>query len=183
MQIVGRDTAVEKQFLVGMIVSDTFLKRIFPLVKPEYLALPSAVKVAGWVLDYFAKYAKAPGRELVNIFEERRRGLKEPEAEWIKGFLSELSAEYESRESFNADYLFDRCTKYLRSRKLQVSTRTIQELLDKGKDEQAEALWLAGMKMPASMGLGIDPFNPATVKALYERDDERAFEPATSANS
>ena len=173
MQIIGKDSAVEKQFLVGMIVSDTFLKRIFPLVKPGHLALPSVAKVAEWVLDYFEKYAKAPGRELMNIFEERRRGLKESEAEWISGFLKELSEGYEGREDFNEDYLFHRCAKYLKVRKLQVSTRTIQDLLDKGKDEQAEALWLEGMKMPMAMGLGIDPFDPETIKTLYERDEER----------
>lgn len=173
MQIIGKDTAIEKQLLVGMIVSDTFLKRVQPLLTPKYLALPSVARVSGWILDYFGRYAKAPGRELVNIFDERRHSLQETESEWIAGFLSELSDEWEGRENFNVDYLFDRVVKYLKIRKLRISARSVQELLDKGKEEQAEALWLEGMKMPASDYLGIDPMDPATVKRLYEEEEVR----------
>lgn len=173
MQIVGRDTAIEKQILVGVIVSDTFLKRLHPLVQPAHLALPSVGTVMGWVSDYFSRYGKAPGRELMNIFEERRGGLQEAEAEWIGGFLSELSAEWEGRESFNEEYLFDRSVQYLRSRRLRVSAKAVQALLDKGRDEQAEALWLAGLKMPATDHQGIDPFDSATVKRMFTEEDAR----------
>ena len=172
MRVRKVDATVERQLLIGMIVSDEFLKRILPVFEYDYLDTGPAKRVAEWVIDYFDRYNKAPQAMIQDIFKERASGLDESVVEWIQEFLSSISSEYE-KQGFNKDYLFDQSIKYFKRQRLWKASRRVQELLDKGRLEQAEEVWLSSMRLPEADDLGIDPFDPATIKRLYTVDRER----------
>ena len=172
MRATRVDTSVEKQLLVGMIMSDDFLKRITPVLDINYLDLTPARTVAGWVLEYWEAYRKAPKAMMREVFDNRRAALSEEHAEWISEFLAKLSNHYE-KEGFNENYVFDNSVNYFRRQRLLRSTAEIKQLLERGQVAEAEHLWLQGAKLPVATDVGIDPFDPATVRELFRRDEHR----------
>ena len=45
----------ERQLLIGMIISDSFIKRIYPIIKYEYFDSKISATVGKWAIDYFLK--------------------------------------------------------------------------------------------------------------------------------
>lgn len=171
MKVTNIDMSVEKQMLTGMIVSDSFLKKIEPVYDPEFIDVDAVRLVAKWALDYHGKYSKAPGAMIQDIFRDRSRGLKDADAEWISEMLAGLSGEYE-RLGFNEQYLFDRVVGYFRRQKLEKSSRKVLELLEREKLEDAEDVWLNSMRLAEADDLGFDPFDEETAKRLFDADME-----------
>ena len=171
MRISQIDVSIEKQLLTGMIVSDSFLKRMAAVYRPEYVDVEAVRLVAKWALDYHAKYGKAPGAMIQDIFKDKGRSLKEAEAEWIGELLSKLSGEYE-RLGFNEQYLFDRAVQYFRRQKLEKSSKKVLELLEREKLEEAEDIWLNSMRVAEADDLGFDPFDEKQALELMASDRE-----------
>lgn len=167
------DSSFEKRMLVGMIMSDTFIKKVKPVFDLDYLDLSAVKKVSEWVLDYYGAYGRAPKAVIQDIFSDKVRTLKEEDVEWIEGFLSKLSEDYE-KEGFNESYLFDETTKYFRRQRMLRSAKGVQDLIERGKDEQAQQLWTDSMLLPDDSDLGVDPFNEEDVQRMYEKEQVRA---------
>ena len=62
----------EKDILIGMIISDQFLKAIQPVYKKEYFTLPYTKIVSSWIMKHYEDYGKNPGKEIATIFESKR---------------------------------------------------------------------------------------------------------------
>ena len=139
------DIEIEKQLLIGLIVSDTFLKRIIKVVDMNLLELDTSRILVKWVVSYFKKYNKAPGNMIQRIFEEQNVLLDDAECDWIENFLINLNNEYE-KKGFNEAYLFDRCVEYFKKQHLKKSSKKIMSLLEQGKIKDAEDIWLKKMK-------------------------------------
>ena len=89
------DARIERQILTGMIVSDRFLGEIRPLCTPDVFQAEMARRVAGWCLDHYQKYQKAPGRHIEDIFLKHKEGVGEQriaddEAALIEEFLRSI---------------------------------------------------------------------------------------------
>ena len=67
----------ERSILIGLIVSEDFLKVIRPRLSPQIriLAVPYAQIVAKCCTDFFDDFGRAPGREIQSIFQDKRSGL------------------------------------------------------------------------------------------------------------
>jgi hypothetical protein len=137
-------TKLERDIITGMIVSTSFLKKVeslydrFPIppLNAEY-----ARTVAEWCLEYFRNHESSPGKHIQDIFEARKGSFNnEAKAELVEKFLKNLSEEYESRESFNESYLFDRADKYFRLRHAEYRNRHLADAIFRQDVESAEAV-------------------------------------------
>jgi len=163
----------ERQLLIGLITSDTFIKKILPVYEHDYLDSLSVKTMAGWAFEYYKAYGKAPGLHIQDIFNEKKKRLKEEEATWFRNFLVELDARAEKSGGFNEDYLFRNCVKYFGRQKLRKNAEKVLDLLEDDKQDQAERVWLDSMKIPEAGDLGIDPFDTNTVKKLFGKEKKR----------
>ena len=166
------NTDVERQFLIGLIASDSFAKKILPIFEYEYLDLSAAKTISKWCIEYHRKYNRAPQAVIQDIFNDKKKSLKEEDSKWIEEFLVRISEEY-SKQGFNEEYLFGSCVKYFKRQKLLKATEKVQELLERNKDDQAQQVWLDSISIPEVDDLGIDPFNFGTVRRLFTRQESR----------
>jgi hypothetical protein len=102
------DEFFERKIIIGLIVSDDFISHVARVYTTDCLGSPPAKTLAGWCLDYYKKYSKAPGRDIEGIFAHKVRGgsLSGARADDIESILLGLSEEH-SREHFNVEYLLD----------------------------------------------------------------------------
>lgn len=166
------DADIEKQLLVGLITSDSFVKRVLPVFEYDYLDLPPVKKMSKWCIEYYRKYDRVPYAVAQDIFNDRKRELDEDEAKWMYEFLLQLSEKAE-KQGFNEEYIFDCCVKYFRKQKLLKASKKVQDLLADGKDDQAQRVWLDSMSIPEADDLGTDPFDLRTVKKVFAREKAR----------
>lgn len=147
---------IERQIVIGLIVSTDFLQRIRPMWETRLLKATSAQRLSQWAIEYFDKYHKAPGLHIEDIyFEKLREGYIEKDlAEDIEEDLRDLSEEYE--ESFNLQYALDSADKYLNERHLSLHLEKVQELIDSGEPGEARELALAYCGFSAPLANEID---------------------------
>ena len=163
---------IERRIATGMIISSDFLRIILPTFKLEMLQSSMARIIAGWCVDYFKQYTRAPGRDIESIYAVKlREGLDQDQAEAIELILSGLSDEYE-RGKFNTDYLVDEARKYFSERRLQLHLQQIKDEMDAGALTEAERI-ASGFTPIAKETHNIeDPFLPSAVIDAFEKGQE-----------
>ena len=169
MRVVDVDSSTEKNILIGMIMSTTFLAKIIPIFDYDYFDVPASVTVSKWVVEYFARYTKAPQAVIQDIYTKKVMTIDEDDAEWIGIFLKSLSKEYE-KQGFNESYLFDVAMRYFKRQKLSNSSKQVLKLLEQDKVEEAEETWLDSMKMPGDIDTGLNIFDPEVARQLMKPD-------------
>ncbi len=83
------DESLEKNILIGMIMSTSFLNKLTPLFNTDYLDMSASVTVSKWILDYYSRYKTAPQAQIQTIFEDKGRRLTDADHEWTNSFLGE----------------------------------------------------------------------------------------------
>jgi hypothetical protein len=132
------DTSLEKRIAIGLIVSSQYIKELLPLLNLNYLQNSYIRTISRWCLDYYDTYEKSPLNNIQQLYDTRKDGLKEGEAELISQVLDDISKQYENSDAFNVDYLLDQTTVYFKKRELEITAGNIQVLLDQGKINEAE---------------------------------------------
>ena len=94
----------ERNLLIGLIVNDEFIKKLYPILKPELLTKYGRT-IAKWCLDYYSEYEKAPGIEIQDIYQRREKELDEDTGEIVAKTLSSLSNALLYKEIYDS-YLF-----------------------------------------------------------------------------
>ena len=119
---------VEKELLIGLIVSNDFIKQIAPILNVAYLQASSSKLIARWCLDYYDNYSKAPSELIQDIYLQNKSQLNEEDSIIIAKVLSHISETYASTEKdkFNIPYMIDKASNYIRQRRLVL----LQEQLD-----------------------------------------------------
>lgn len=120
----------EKRLLIGCIVSDNFINRIFKAVRPEYLQTNAGRTIFKWISDYFNKYKKAPGRSIDDIFNDNIVSVLDSEAEVIREFFKVLGKQY--NQEFNEGYYYDSAMKMLQLNALKVLHTELAVCIDRG---------------------------------------------------
>lgn len=171
------DNSVEKAITTGMVVSTQYLKDVRAIYAPDLLAIPYARIVAQWCLDYYERYAEAPGRYIGDIFESHRRnGLAADQAELIEDFLAGLSDEYEHAEAgkFNAAYLLDQTELRFEARNQELLIQDIKALHAKGDFRAAEELLTGYKRISRPTSDGCEPLSDmAVIQRAFDEDDSR----------
>src|SRR6056297_1197110 len=135
------DKHIERRIVIGLIVSDTYIKEISRFWDPRVLQAPMAQRLASWCLEYFEKYEKAPGKDIEGIYLQKlKAGLPKDIAEDIEeDILPDLSDEYD-RSHFNVQYLMDQTKAYFRERNLNLFADQITGMVSQGDLTEAETL-------------------------------------------
>jgi len=134
---------VERQIIIGMIISTDYLKNINKIWDISYLQSSPAKIICSWCIEYFNQYGQAPMRDIESIFYDKlshNQINKDDAEEFEEDILPGLSDEYERSEKFNSKYLFDKTIQYFKERKIKQHNEQVQQLVDEGKHEEAEQL-------------------------------------------
>ena len=133
---------IERKIIISAIVSTEFLQQVKPVWDISLFESATAKMIATWIWEYFEKYAKAPNRDIENIFYSKLQDNKLPKeiAEEIEDeILPGLSAEYENSE-FNLEYILAEAQKYFKKRKLLILSQNLETLTNSGEEDKAEKL-------------------------------------------
>lgn len=166
------DNHLESLMLTGMIVSSKFLQEFQPLYRPDLIEMPFVRTVAGWCLDYWKQYRKAPGVHIQDIYSSHaRNGLNKDQAEMIGDFLTSISREHERAKKFNVDYLLTQAEARFKEQSLSHLAEDIKTLLSEGRTQEAELLQVGYKKIERPTSTGINPFTDQN--AIYEAFESR----------
>ncbi len=169
------DLSVEKMLLTGLIVNDQFAKKITPILRIEFLQSRWTRSVAKWCADYFNRYGIAPGNSIRQIYDERSRSgeLDETGARMVGEFLERLSNEYQSGDTFNAQYIADICIPYLKERYIRGICGDVGVMLDAGDISGAENAMKSFMRIetPTTEGVDILRDKDSIIKAFSAEDN------------
>ena len=130
---------IERRILIGLITSTEFNERMSNKWSVQLLESATAKRLATWVIEYFKKYNKAPGKDLEGIFYQKmKNGLPKDLAEEIEqDILPELSEE-SIENPINVDYLVDEAITYFNERHLLRYHEEGSALVKNGNLSEAE---------------------------------------------
>jgi hypothetical protein len=172
------DNHLESLIITGMIVSDRFLQDVQTIYSPPLMAVPFARTVAGWCLDYWKKFGKAPGVHIQDIYNSHaRNGLGEDMTALIGKFLESISTEYERSEQFNVDYLLAQAETRFKETSLKNLSEDIQACISQGQTVEAEQLLSEYKFVERPQTTGINPLTDRTAiyQALERREEDTLF--------
>jgi len=162
---------IERQIIIGLIVSIEFLQQVRPIWKAKILKSVTAQRLGQWCIEYFDKYHKAPEKAIETIYHEKLREghLQKDLAEDLEEMIAGLSDEYE--ESFNLQYILDKTSGYFKERDLEIHQQQIKDLIDRGEVGEAELVASAytGISVEISNDLDLsDPNIPLKVENAFK---------------
>jgi hypothetical protein len=132
---------IERQILIGMIISDDFLRQIHELWTPKLMKTKLSKRISKWCVEYYKEYGQAPKQDMETIYIDKLKAekLQDAEAELIEDLLADLSDEYDRRK-LNVKYLLTKTKEYFIERGLEEHHSEIRQLLENGDVEEANAL-------------------------------------------
>ncbi len=168
----------ERALITNMIVNDRFCREIVPVFRPALLQTGYAREVSGWVLEYWGQYKKAPGRDIQNIYQHKRKSLRDDEeADNIAEFLRRLSAEYESKDVHNVDYAVQLAVHYLKTRSLEVLREQIDGALAEGNPLKGEQYLSTYTRVEPPMGEGVSVLrDPDKIITAFMEEEDVLFQ-------
>ena len=119
----------EKELLIGLIVSDEFIKQLAPIVHTKYLQATSSKTILGWILEYYEQYNEAPKQFIQEIYEQHKTVIAEADASIIAKVLKHVSDTYTLKEKYNVVYMIDRARFYIDERKLTILIEEVETAL------------------------------------------------------
>lgn len=170
------DEFIERRIIIGLIVSDSFIERIYKNWNSDLLISPTARMLARWSIKHYKKYHKAPGRDIEGIFAHHlKKGLSQERGEDIENILESLDDEY-THTTFNVEYLLDQTRDYFKERHLRNLSGSIQNELDGGNIIEAEQLASTYQSFTTDKDdrLSIDPFTKKAKPVIEQAFAERA---------
>lgn len=137
----NKDGRKERKILTAMITDPIFLGRVTSDWEPKSLTLASdwSNKIAGWCMDYFQRYGKAPGKEIESLFRGWADKITDKDmTKSIEQYLVSLSGEYEtlSLES-NTKFLFDQAGEYFEEVRATNLSESLRGKLAAGRVKEA----------------------------------------------
>lgn len=159
MRIRKVDRKIERHILIGMIVSTNYLSFISTKIDKHDLQNSYASIVAGWCLDYFKKYEKAPGKHIQEIFEyhNKKEEIGDNEVDMIEKLLEEISEQYSEQDDINVDFLLDKTEEYLKKNEIQRVMVDVENKLNEGNVKGAENEILNMKPVQITSKDGLDP--------------------------
>lgn len=130
----------EKLVLTGLIVSTDFISKVKPIYNKRSMSSKWAKTIAGWCLDYYNEFDKAPMEAIKDIYDCEHTKLDPEDAGLIKDHLHSLNDEFERSDLFNFQYALKQAQYFFRKKSLEKLNREISELVEGGDVDQAAEL-------------------------------------------
>lgn len=155
MKIEYTSGSPERRVLVGMIVSDVVLGRVASrwekggLLRSEWANL-----VGEWCVQHYARYKKAPGKDIAAWYEGwAASGADEDTAQLVGKFLASLAGEHvKLGKEINPDLVSDAAATHFNRVKLEKFRDALEGLLE--RDEVEKAMRLKDALSAVEMGPG-----------------------------
>lgn len=178
MKSVKHDGMRQRQILIGMMTSKPVLATIAAHWEPTLFDSKWERLVAGWAVDHYRKYKKAPKKAVEGYYAQwASNGHKDDEVvEMVEGFLHSLSSEYERNGSAPAvDFLLDQANQHFNLVRLREHKERLEALLEDGKIDDARELARAYKGVEVGKGSAIKPLGDESVMVAAFAPDQ--FEP------
>lgn len=131
--------------------------------------------VARWCMSYYNKHGKAPVNHINDLFNARKRKLKEDEADLIEDLLNDAATEYQNKSKFNVDYMSEQALGYFKNRHLALLRDNITSYLEDDKPEKAEVEVANFRNISKKLSTWSNPFDIPSARGLLLRQDENFF--------
>jgi hypothetical protein len=171
------DLGPERALVTFLIVSDKFINRVAPILRPSQLKTGYAREIAAWALEYWEKYRAAPGRNIQDIYQHRKAEVTDDDdADNLGEFLRRLSEDWEKAGPTNIPHAVDEAVRYLKIRSLQVLRDDLEDALDNGDPLKAEQFVarFSRIEPPTGSAVSLLRDTQAVTSALME-EEERLF--------
>jgi len=165
--------SIERRIITGIIVSTEFIQETQKIWNTQLLESSTARQLAGWVLEYYEKYNKAPEQNIQSIYYAKAEGLQKDMAEDIEEILDGLSDEYEN-EKFNLPYLLDQTRAYFKEKHLSRHSDEIKGYISEGDLLEAEKIACDYKPLSNESGTDLDLSSTVALKRV-----EKAFKEAS----
>lgn len=166
----------ERMVVVGMMTSRSVLGPIVARWEPGLFASRYASLIAGWCVDHYKRYHRAPGRDIVGYFDEWAATSKDRDTiEAVESLLASFSEEYEKlKKTVSPDYVVDRAAKIFNINKLADLKNTIEADLENGDGDKAEERVTKFRRVELGLGSGIEVLTDeeAMTSAFEARDGD-----------
>lgn len=173
MKRIRIDNQQETLILIGMIISDRFLRDIQTILDPKAFKSSHARKVSKWCLEHYKETGSAPGVHIQDIFNMKVETdqVDEDEAQMIARTLDRVSSEFDRAKEFNIDFVLKASEKFFGRASIK---NLAEELLELAEDDPLEAKTYLESYRPKLLptAQGIDVFNsPEIITAAIEESN------------
>ena len=132
------DLDYERKLIANMILSTDFLKEISSILNIKHLKSHYTQTVAEWVLEYYEEFSEAPGKNIQDIYFQKKIALiSEEDSDMVATFLSNLSTDF-GKQLNNVGFSVKEAIHYLKMRSLEFTNKKISECLTSNNVEEAE---------------------------------------------
>lgn len=171
------DTGIEQKILIGMIVSDKFLRETIHLTDLIYFQNPFISRVADWCLNHYDTYKSAPKQHIQDVYDLERPNINAEEIPLIEALLTKISTDYaQNSEGLNEDYLIDEATNFYKTRELEIVSNNIKVLIERGDIKGAEDELFGFKKIERLHSESINPFTEEALAKVFEEKNKVFFQ-------
>lgn len=172
------DLNPERNIVTNLIVSDRFIKEILPVFRPELLSTNYTKTVSIWVLEYYEKFKAAPGKNIQDLYLQRRKSIHDEEdAENIASFLKNLSKDYEASQIHNIPYAIQQAIQYLKIRSLELLKDRLEQSIAEGDALRGEQDITNFSRVEKPLGEGVNILLDSTkIIGAFMEENEMLFE-------
>ena len=131
MKLQKMDGSNEREILIGMIVDTIICGRIAERWEKRLFRSKWANIVGSWCVTYYAKYGKAPIKQIESLYKSWERKSHDKETvKIVNKFLSGLSNEYmEKKRDSNPEYVLDKAGEHFSEVKLERLQEDVESAL------------------------------------------------------
>ena len=162
------DSGIEQKIITAIIVSDPFLREIYPALRSEYFQQPHLALIAKWVGEYYGQYKHCPNRDIENIFLCEKSTIREEDTKMVETLLTSLSEKYEET-GLNVDYLKDQTIPFFKARAVDLLKTDIESLNEVGRTEEAEKRILEYKRISRVLSKWVNPFDEEYIRKVYRK--------------
>jgi hypothetical protein len=169
------DHLVENKIVRNLILSTEFARKVFQIYNSEYIQNKYSKIIIGWIKNYFDEYNESPKIHMVDIFELKKKDIKEDEYEYIEALLQFLSNEdeYDETEKINHNYIFKETEKYFQKRSYQQLAEKLENASIFGDIEKTQKILSDFRVVEHDLSGWIDPFNDQEIRKAFDSQDEQ----------
>lgn len=121
---------IEELITVSLILDSEYARRIQHKINLDHITSKHYKLISNWCLDYVAKYGKAPGRAIEEIYEVESHRLQEDLQDQVLSVLESLSDRYTDK-TFNTEYIYNKSITYIDRQELLVRARNVIHYVEK----------------------------------------------------
>lgn len=172
MRVQTFDGTPERRVLIGMVTNSNFLRRLLPKWEDGAFSASPANVVAGWCVDHYKNYDKAPGKDIQGRFEAwsetcRSNALRQQ----VEELVASLSDEYQQNGKLSSRYLLDLAGSHFNRVKVEKAIDKARGFLDAGQTDRAMSTLTTVNKVELGVGAGVDLFlDRAAVGSVFAQE-------------